>query len=79
MNDRDQDQKARSESRSINVTVYGDNSNEIELAALDKAREFFGDDVRLEVGAYAALPVLLDYEKKSGKQYRADVTIYRPY
>lgn len=35
--------------RLMNVTVYGDTAEELELAALDQARKFFGSDPRLEV------------------------------
>ena len=35
--------------RELSVRVYGDTADEIELAALDEVRPFFGDAVRLEV------------------------------
>lgn len=35
--------------RQVTVDAYGDSANEIELYALDRAREFFGGDLQLEV------------------------------
>ena len=37
------------EDRTISVYVQGDTREEIEMAALDAARAFFGQEVRLEV------------------------------
>lgn len=48
MND-DTQQGERRLGRSIEVLAFGDNADEIELAALDEARKFFGKDIRLEV------------------------------
>lgn len=45
----EQDQTTRPSGRSITVTVFGDNVAEIELAALDEARSFFGQDLQLEI------------------------------
>lgn len=39
----------RREGRLFSGSAVGDTADEIELAALDKARAFFGPDVRLEV------------------------------
>lgn len=48
MND-DTEARQRAPGRTINVRVGGDTADEIELAALDAARAFFGDDRQLEV------------------------------
>lgn len=41
-----------SNGRSISILAYGKTADELELDALDKAREFFGPDARLEVRRY---------------------------
>ena len=35
--------------RAVNVTVFGDTAEEIELAALDEARAYFCSDVQLRI------------------------------
>ena len=47
--DEDITQRQRPAGRTLNVTVFGDTADEIELAALDKARAFFGDGRQLEI------------------------------
>ena len=43
------DRTIRPAGRDLSLLVFGDNADEIELAALDKARAFFGDHVHLTV------------------------------
>lgn len=59
--------------RTVNVCAYGDTADEIELAALDKARDFFGTDVQLEiVRDYAVIEVQSHRrEVAGGKKYEA--------
>jgi hypothetical protein len=45
----DTDRRQESPGRVMHVYVWGDTADEVELAALDKAREFFGPDRQLEV------------------------------
>ena len=45
----DTDRRQESPGRIMHVYVWGDTADEIELAALDKAREFFGPDRQLMV------------------------------
>jgi hypothetical protein len=44
-----EDTQKVSEGRDISILAYGKTADELELDALDKAREFFGPHVRLEV------------------------------
>jgi hypothetical protein len=58
--------------RLMQVEARGDTANEIELAALDEARQFFGEDVRLKVqGNYN----ITGNSTPDGKKYRATVWI----
>jgi hypothetical protein len=43
------DTERRNPGRSLTVRAFGDTANEIELYALDEARAFFGDDIKLTV------------------------------
>jgi hypothetical protein len=43
------DQSTRPSGRTLSVYAYGDTAEQMELMALDKARAFFGTDVRLDV------------------------------
>lgn len=74
------DQKQRTApDASVCVTVFGDNFEEIEKAALDEAPAFFGPDARLELGHYTAREVWqgIPSEMESGKAFAADVTVRR--
>lgn len=42
-------QRQQSPGRILNVVVFGDTADEIELAALDEARAFFGGSRQLEI------------------------------
>ena len=73
----DTGRRQESPGRVMHVYVWGDTAEEIELAALDKAREFFGPDRQL-----AVIP---DYQvssigphgpfRESGKRYTAGVRV----
>ena len=81
MND-DTQQGERSLGRSIEVLASGDNADEIELAALDEARKFFGKDIRLEVvrdyRVFDVRPGSALEAKAAGKGYQATVTVREP-
>lgn len=73
------DRETRPAGREMRVLVFGDNADEIELAALDEVRGFFGDDVRLEVicdyKVFRVLPGEAVSTAANGKKYRAGVTV----
>jgi hypothetical protein len=57
--------------RTIGVLVYGDTAEEIELAALDEARAFFGSDIQLRVVRdYGVMP-----SSGPSKKYMASVRV----
>jgi hypothetical protein len=66
--------RTESPGRILNVNVFGNTVDEIEMAALDKAREFFGADLRLGLGDYqtSANTTL----SAPGKRYMAVVPIH---
>jgi len=75
----DTDRRQESPGRILHVYVCGDTANEIELAALDEARAFFGSDRRLAViPAYrihaTASSTILEI-RKSGKRYVAGIDV----
>ena len=45
----EQEQRERTYGRRITVEVRADSMNELEMAALDEARAYFGSEVQLEV------------------------------
>ena len=63
----------------MQVFVFGDTADEIELAALDEGRPFFGDSVRLGVvrdyTAHRVLPNGTFGVLAAGKRYQANVTV----
>ena len=73
----DTGQQTRPAGRSIQVLAFGDDADGIEMDALDKARGFFGADLRIQIvphyrvfandGALAA--------EAPGKLYHASVTV----
>jgi hypothetical protein len=73
------DRETRPAGREVEVLVFGDTADELELAALDEARPFFGDAVRLEVvrdyRALAVLPNGVFAARANGKKYQANVTV----
>jgi hypothetical protein len=77
VNDNDTTARPRHPGRTINIKVYGDTADELELAALGKAREFFGADRQLTViPDYLASRVTpMDAEQADGKQYIAEVRV----
>lgn len=82
MNESDTGQQAGGIGRRISVLAYGDNADEIELSALDQARRFFGDDMRLEVVRdYAvsdAVRVGTLAVQAGGKAFVASITVREP-
>jgi hypothetical protein len=83
----DTDRETRPAGRNVNVHVFGDTADEIEMAALDEVRPFFGEDVRLEVVRdykawriseltwLAAEDAEAVKAQANGKQWEADVTV----
>jgi hypothetical protein len=73
------DRETRSPGREVSVFVFGDTADEIELAALDEARPFFGHHAQLTViPAYKAVTVLPNGPyagQAAGKKYQATVTV----
>jgi hypothetical protein len=73
------DRETRPAGREVSVFVFGDNADEIELAALDEARPFFGQHAHLTVVPdYRALSVLPDgyyVTQAAGKKYQAAVIV----
>lgn len=66
--------------RNVSLLVYGNTAAEIELAALDEARAFFGDDLCLEiVRNYQAYRPLFDGNQaecaRRGAQFMATVVV----
>lgn len=62
--------------RSIRVQAFGDTASEVELDALDQAREFFGGDIKLAVvRSYSVSDAKHWGEKARGKRHAASVTI----
>jgi hypothetical protein len=65
--------------RSVSVLVFGDTADEIELAALDEVRPFFGDGVILEVvrewEAFDTSGPVGQMPQAAGKKYYARVTV----
>jgi hypothetical protein len=74
--------EAHATGRSIQVLAFGDNPEELELDAIDKARKFFGGSVRLEVErSYrvdAVLPGGALEKDAGGKNWFAVVTLREP-
>jgi hypothetical protein len=74
-------QEDRLHGRSIEVLAFGDTANELELAALDEARKFFGKDRQLEVvPSYKAFrPIVAQLvERADGKAYYATICVREP-
>ena len=67
-------------SRSLNVHAYGNNMDELELDALDKAREFFGPDTELRICpnyvAHLVEPNSSFRPAAAGRRYRATVRVH---
>jgi hypothetical protein len=77
MHDDDITERLKYPGRIFRTSVVGDTADEIELAALDEARVFFGDGRQLEVvHDYQAIPVeLIPRHAQSGKKYTAEVCV----
>lgn len=68
--------------RSMTIRVYGDDAAELELAALDEARQVFGDHAQLQISRDYSIGSttsehIYDAEqaKASGKRYLASIRI----
>ena len=72
-----QDQHLHSRGRVLYVTACGDTPDEIEMAALDEARAFFGPDLRLVVirDWQASQISPRSIYAQTGKKYTADVRV----
>lgn len=73
-------EREQQDERSLLAEAYGDTPEELELAALDEARAFFGDDVRLAVVPNYAVarpqsPATAAKALAAGKIYRALVRV----
>jgi len=72
----DVSQQAQPQGRTLRVRVFGDTADEIEMAALDRAREFFGDGPVLEgVRSYQVMVCVTGNEVATGKRYVASVEV----
>jgi hypothetical protein len=73
------DRETRPAGREVEVFVFGNTADELELAALDEARPFFGAQVRLAiVPDYRAMTVLVGGSlaaKAAGRKYQATVIV----
>jgi hypothetical protein len=72
--DEDITQRQRPAGRILNVTVFGDTADEIELAALDEARTFFGDSRQLEIVPDYKVSGTIPHDG-TDKKYRAGVNV----
>ena len=75
----EQDRRAQHSGRKYCARAYGDTPDELELCALDKTREIFGQDVRLEVlRDYTIREVLLMHsadKRFEGKKLHAEIRV----
>lgn len=63
------------DTRKFNTSVYGDDALELELNAMMRSREFFGDDIRLRVRPdYSACKTINTSEPKR-KEFCASVVV----
>jgi len=72
--DEDITQRQQSPGRILNVTVFGDTADEIELAALDEARAFFGGSRQLEIVPDYKVSGTIIHDR-TDKKYRAGVNV----
>ena len=73
-------EREQSDERTFLAETYGDTPEELELAALDEARAFFGHEVRLAIVANYAVarpqsPATAARALEMGKTYRALVRV----
>jgi len=75
----EQEQRAQHSGRTYCARAYGDTPDELELSALDKAREIFGKGARLElVHTYTIREVILlpSADKRyAGKKLQAEIRV----
>jgi 3-deoxy-D-arabino-heptulosonate 7-phosphate (DAHP) synthase class II len=71
------DEETYTPKRSFRVTATGDCAGEMEMKALDQAREFFGLLPRLTIlPNYAARPVITSLERSAGNgKYVAEIVV----
>jgi hypothetical protein len=65
----------RSPHRLFETSACGDTETEIELAALDQARGFFGNDKRLEVVRTYSILTAENSPLAGGKKHRATIWV----
>lgn len=73
-------EQEQQDQRTFLAETYGDTPTEMELAALDEARAFFGDDVRLAIVPNYAVArpqssPMVERAAELGKKYRALVRV----
>jgi len=64
--------------RRLSVSAFGDNPEEIEFAALDEARRFFGEEAVLAIQPSYRVWVVetrADKARANGKRYWADISV----
>lgn len=61
--------------RTMTIVAYGDSAAEMEMYALDKAREFFGTGLRLEIAQDYQVVTSGGMDDSGGKRYRAGVVV----
>jgi hypothetical protein len=70
---------AQPQQRSVNVQAFGDTMAEIEMAALDKAREYFGEGWRMRIEPSYRAHTVGEHDPNrvaaAGKAYQAHVIV----
>lgn len=65
--------------REMSVLAFGDNVGEVEMAALDEVRAFFGEDLRLEIvpsyQVWDVRPTNALAAEANGKKYYARIVV----
>jgi hypothetical protein len=71
------DNDATPQLRSIRVDAYGNSAAELEMYALDAARDFFGPDVMLRIvrNYQVVEPMVMESRNTGGKKWYARVKI----
>ena len=62
-------------SRSLKISAYGDTADEIEFAALDKAREFFGSTAKLHLDRTYQASSASGHLAAGDKKYYATIVV----
>jgi hypothetical protein len=71
----EQDTSQQASGRSFTAFVYGDTANEMELAALDQARAFFGETVQLTIVKDYGVGSAQGHPGADGKRYCGAVRV----